>query len=140
MNIGFTPVKGSAHHRILVALAAHGQLTTEEIRTIAQIGGTVDKLHSGTLAFMRNEKLIEPTAIGTWAITNEGLSVRLLLGNTEIAVFKRTAASRRAEVMNREPYVPVELRRNCQRPGAYDAFDLPSLMGGQRVYRRGAQA
>jgi len=32
-------------------------------------------------------------------------------------------------------YEGDELRSFAARPGAMDAFDLPSLMGGQRVYR-----
>lgn len=35
-----------------------------------------------------------------------------------------------------EPYTGRELRRTCLRPGAYDAFELPSLMGNERHYRR----
>jgi hypothetical protein len=39
-----------------------------------------------------------------------------------------------------DDYMGPELRRTCLRPGAYDAFELPSLMGGQRHYRREIQA
>jgi hypothetical protein len=39
-----------------------------------------------------------------------------------------------------DAYQAPELRRTCQRPGAYDAFELPSLMGGQLHYRREIQA
>lgn len=31
-----------------------------------------------------------------------------------------------------------ELGRTCVRPGAYDAYELPSLIGGRRVERRAA--
>jgi hypothetical protein len=33
-------------------------------------------------------------------------------------------------------YTGAELRRTCLRAGAYDAFELPSLIGGQHHYRR----
>lgn len=33
-------------------------------------------------------------------------------------------------------YDGKELRRTCLRPGAYDAFEQPSLIGGERHYRR----
>ncbi len=33
-------------------------------------------------------------------------------------------------------YTGAELRRTCMRPGAYDAFAKPSLMGERRVYRK----
>ena len=32
----------------------------------------------------------------------------------------------------REPYTCPELGRTCDRPNAYDAFDLPSLYAGER--------
>jgi hypothetical protein len=37
-------------------------------------------------------------------------------------------------------YDGKELRRTCLRPGAYDAFELPSLFGGKHHYRREIQA
>jgi hypothetical protein len=37
-------------------------------------------------------------------------------------------------------YEAPELRRTCLRPGAYDAFELPSLMSGQRQFRREIRA
>lgn len=33
-------------------------------------------------------------------------------------------------------YTCPELGRTCMRPGAYDAFDLPSLFNGRRHYPR----
>lgn len=33
-----------------------------------------------------------------------------------------------------------ELKQTCMRPGAYDAFDKPSLISGKRVYRKGVPA
>jgi len=35
-----------------------------------------------------------------------------------------------------QSYQGHELRRTCMRPGAYDAFEMPSLMGSKRVYRK----
>ena len=37
-------------------------------------------------------------------------------------------------------YDGKELRRTCLRAGAYDAFELPSLIGGEHHYRREIQA
>lgn len=42
--------------------------------------------------------------------------------------------------MMTDAYEAPELRRTCLRPGAYDAFELPSLMMGQRHYRREIRA
>lgn len=37
-------------------------------------------------------------------------------------------------------YTGAELKQTCMRPGAYDAFDKPSLISGKRVYRKGVPA
>lgn len=39
-----------------------------------------------------------------------------------------------------EPYLAEELRRTCARAGAYDAYEKPSLIGGQLVYRKEIKA
>jgi hypothetical protein len=39
-----------------------------------------------------------------------------------------------------EPYLGENMGRTCLRPGAYDAFEKPSLMMGQRVYRKEIKA
>jgi hypothetical protein len=39
-----------------------------------------------------------------------------------------------------DAYDGKELRRTCLRPGAYDAFEQPSLMAGKRHYRREIRA
>lgn len=40
------------------------------------------------------------------------------------------------EAMNRPVYLCPELGRTCRRPGAYDAYDLPSLYNGElKPYR-----
>lgn len=36
------------------------------------------------------------------------------------------------DLFKRPVYTAPELGRTCDRPGAYDAFDLPSLFDGQR--------
>lgn len=42
--------------------------------------------------------------------------------------------------MMTDNYEAPELRRTCLRPGAYDAFELPSLIAGHRHYRREIRA
>lgn len=39
----------------------------------------------------------------------------------------------------RGTYQGAEMGRTCHRPGAYDAYDLPSVFGTQRVLPRGAK-
>ena len=129
--------KGSTQHKILAALAAHGQMTADQLKASARIISiAIDKLQTETLRALREAGLIETTLFGTWVITDKGLSVRLTLGSADISAPRRSLAARRADLYGRENYVPVELGRTCARPGAYDAFDLPSLMCGDRKYRR----
>jgi len=42
-------------------------------------------------------------------------------------------------VGKRPPYLCPELGRTCTRPGAYDAFDLPSVYAGVRLPYRFSQ-
>ena len=47
------------------------------------------------------------------------------------------AKTRIANAAMRAPYDGAELRPFAGRPGAMDAFALPSVMGGRRVWRKG---
>lgn len=48
-----------------------------------------------------------------------------------------TQAERLAQLRERGFYDCPELGKTCNRPGAYDAFSLPSLMGGKLVQPKG---
>lgn len=70
-----------------------------------------------------------------------GLSLR---GKTKLQNVNRDASTKDLEIVGPRTYRSTgtyegkELGRNCVRPGAYDAYELPSLMGGKRVERRAA--
>lgn len=44
----------------------------------------------------------------------------------------RTATAPQVNKMSRTPYLGLELKQTCHRVGAYDAFELPSVIGGER--------
>lgn len=54
------------------------------------------------------------------------------LENTMTSTPTPTPAPNRQDIMRRPPYVPIELQFSSNRRGAYDAFNLPSLMFNER--------
>lgn len=68
-------------------------------------------------------------------ITTSGRK-RLFQVNTENAPRDEIAGKRDRSWVEDDTYKGLELRRTCMRPGAYDAFEKPSLMGSRRVYRK----
>lgn len=65
-----------------------------------------------------------------YVITEDGR--RALRGPAPVGEFP---AARQAPATG-DSYTCPELGRTCHRPGAYDAFGLPSLMQGRRVWPR----
>lgn len=66
----------------------------------------------------------------TWSLTNAGREK--LQGEK-----KNVATAKIANWKEREVYKGEDLRDLANRPCAYDAFKLPSLMNGVRVYPKG---
>lgn len=73
-----------------------------------------------------------------------GLSLR---GKNRLQKINQEAATNDLEIVERRThttgsasgtYDGKELGRTCVRPGAYDAYELPSLIGGKRIKRRAA--
>jgi len=68
------------------------------------------------------------------AITKTGVKAYSELGLLNLSPKKkRTATKVKSELMSRPVYDPVELGRTCMRPGAYDAYALPSIINGRPV-------
>ncbi len=135
-----TIVRGSVPHRVLETLCENGQLSVPEIKNTAYVGDTAHRLRTIMLPDLMARGLVKTAGGDEWAITEEGLARKLALGDADI--FRRTerrkskAANVRA-TMDRPVYLGDELGRVCMRPGAYDAFGLPSVINGDRhPYRR----
>lgn len=68
------------------------------------------------------------------ALTKVGIEAYSELGLLSLSPSKkRSAGQKKNELMRRPIYEPKELGRTCFREGAYDAYELPSLMNGRRV-------
>lgn len=131
--------KNSLQHRILACLAANGTMAASQVKAGISSGDTVAKiedilhnqlLHAGLV--MRHEM--------TWTLTNAGLDLKIMLGGLDdIKPLRRgkTLAAQN-DLFARGVYDGAELKPNCMRRGAYDAFNMPSLSFTGRTYRKEA--
>lgn len=134
------PRRNSATHRILAALAANDGLTAHQIKDVAELSVRIIELKGTKLLDLIRKGWVKSVGMDIYRITNDGLDLKMQLGDAQLkAGVTRTAAVKRAEVFERPNYEGPELGKTCNRPGAYDAFELPSLMYGQPVYRRDSQ-
>jgi len=105
----------------------------------ASLTDTEDKDGNKAIGDLLRGHLINVLPDGNLAITFVGIR-RLREANTQSnglgVVGKRTISAGTTT----EPYDGRELRRTCLRAGAYDAFELPSLIGNQLHYRREIRA
>lgn len=127
---------GSVQHKMLALIAKRDyDATTLRKDTGATI--RIDRVRE-ILLELKGMKLISSTGHDQWAITTEGLHVSVLLGAVPAtSVVKRSNSDKRAEIFQRQDYVPTELGFTCLRPGAYDAFLLPSRIGNELHYPNG---
>lgn len=134
------PTRNSATHRILAALAANDGLTAHQIKDIAALSMRILDLKGTKMLDLIRKGWVLSVGMDIYRLTTSGLDVKIQLGEAKLkAGATRTAAVKRAEVFERPDYEGPELGKTCNRPGAYDAFELPSLMHGQPVYRRDSQ-
>lgn len=131
--------KNSIQHRILACLATNGTLAASQIKGLIALPDSLSKveevlhnqlLHAGLV--MRQEM--------TWALTNAGLDVKIMLGGLDdIKPLRRgKVLAAQNDLFARGNYDGAELKPNCMRRGAYDAFNMPSLSFTGRTYRKEA--
>jgi hypothetical protein len=125
---------GSVQHKMLSLIAKRDYNSTElrkDTGATIRIERVREILHE-----LKGLKLISVGRGGDhWAITTEGLHVSVLLGAVPAtSVVKRSKSEKRAEMYERPNYEPKELGFTCLRPGAYDAFLLPSRIGNELHY------
>jgi hypothetical protein len=134
------PRRNSATHRILAALAANDGLTAHQIKDVAVLSIRILDLKGVKMLDLIRKGWVISIGMDIYRISTAGLDVKMQLGEAQLkAGVTRTAAVKRAEVFERPNYEGPELGKTCNRPGAYDAFELPSLMYGQPVFRRDSQ-
>jgi hypothetical protein len=132
------PIRNSATHRILAALAANDGLTAGQIKNVAALSIRLVDLKGTKMLDLIRKGWVISVGMDIYRLTNAGLDVKMGLGEARIKEgVSRTASEKKAEVFERPLYEPIELGRTCNRPGAYDAFDLPSRMFDGLLYRDG---
>ena len=132
---------------VLFYIAKHPGIGTEKLssviscepRTASTAASAMKK--RGWVVNRRKKK--GETSEMLWTITSQGEKALTEYGMDNKPSKQPIATSRAAPITNgsmRDPYMGEELMRIADRPGAMDAYTLPSLMGGELVYPVGALA
>lgn len=133
--------KNSLPHKILACLAQNGTLTSVQIKASVSIPESIKNieivLHNQLLhaGYVMRQEMSQ-----TWSLTNAGLDVKIMLGGLDDIkpLRKQTVMARQNDLFARGIYDGAELKPNCMRRGAYDAFKMPSLSFTGRTYRKDA--
>jgi hypothetical protein len=131
--------KNSLQHKILACLAFNGTMAASQIKasistsdSVAKVEDTLHNqlLHAGLV--MRYEM--------TWTLTNAGLDLKIALGGLDDAqpVRRGKTLAAQNDLFARGIYDGAELKPNCMRRGAYDAFNMPSRSFAGITYRKEA--
>lgn len=136
-ELGLRWKRGGYQHRILYVLATSE--TGLVVATIRSRTGLIASNHASTrdgINQLREAGLVTvPPNSDLYRITKKGLDLSMEIGAppTGTVTKVRSAKQKRAELYERPTYDGAELGKTCMRPGAYDAYTLPSLMGGKKV-------
>ena len=128
---------GGTHHKVIAYLSKQ-DADAFEIRREAKINHDM-KAFRTILAEMSRAKLILSVGADKWSITTDGLHMSVMYGAVPLPATRKRGAGKESDVLMRENYKPSELGFTCHRPGAYDAFLLPSRMGNRLVYPSGRE-
>lgn len=130
------PLRNSSTHRILAALATHDGMTAHQVKDVAALSIRILDLKGAKMLDMIRKGWVISVGMDIYRLSTSGLDVKMQLGETKLkGGLTRTAAVKRAEVFERCNYIPLELGRTCNRTGAYDSLELPSLIQGKRFFR-----
>lgn len=133
-----TPTKlkhGSATWWVLQALRDFGAMTDKELLAM----GTHETKEA--LASVRALHMVAKTHDGLFEIQPKGRNALRSANQERFKKHKTTKASSRTLVNagSLTNYDGAELRPNAARPGAMDAYNLPSRICDRRVYRDGRE-
>ena len=128
---------GGFEHKAVALLAKH-DLGSYELRKLAGSTLSMPEVRARLKAMERNKYLLS-VGDDSWSITSVGLNLSVMLGPVSAAQAKRKRinADRISNGNTTERYEGKELGFTCSRPGAYDAYLLPSIMGDKRVWPNG---
>lgn len=140
---------GTVKHDILQALAVTPKLSSRELMAQWKHKAkdkTLEQFILNHLDLLRIANLISIQGSDSWAITLNGLNkLRELNEQMESDEEKCEKAPAPNAIVrgstitswgSKSNYTGFDLRRNSVRPGAYDAYDLPSLYGQERKLSR----
>ena len=86
------------------------------------------------------EQFVEQNTDNLLELTTEGRRALSRINDTVNSLDRVAGARVIGHGTTREPYSAKELGRTCARAGAYDAYELPSLIAGKLVYPREIKA
>lgn len=139
---------------ILKHLQEHGPLTVDEFSKLKHIGTTAPGVRVASMVKRGTVARVDMSRPARYAITKRGVEAVNAVANGQGNLVPRTlvpavpppvtpqtahlqpAPACRASV---ESYKAPELRPFDGRPGAMDAFALPSRMGARLIYRGGME-
>jgi hypothetical protein len=128
---------GGTQHKVIAYLSKK-DATPFDIRRDMGLIHSIRDLRK-VLLEMQRSKLVLSVGDDLWSITTDGLHMSVMYGGVPEPTRRKRGTGKQSEVLTREPYKPNELGFTCHRPGAYDAFLLPSRMGNRLVYPNGRE-
>ncbi len=126
----FTLVKDSVKYKVLAYLYKKGGTGYKEIDLMCRnmrSRKSAEWFEQEHLEYLKSHELVHKNVEGLWALTETGMNLiqpYVLKDGTQL-----TPA--RTIPIPRETYGGAELGKTCLRPGAYDAYSLPSVFGNQ---------
>lgn len=129
--------RGGRQHKVLHVLV-NSQMgeTAPTIRQRAGLAAGSSSNARHTLNELRLLGLVIATpGSDLWKASKKGLDVAMEIGAPpDVSVAKpKTSKQKMAELYQRPTYDGAELGQTCLRPGAYDAYSLPSIINGREV-------
>lgn len=130
---------GSISHKILSALATHGNMSASMIKRLGiAYSKTIQEIEDTLAKDLQPLGFVMHVSESYWGLTNKGLEKKIDLGSTD-KLFKtpsRSALTKQNELFSRGLYKGEDLLVRCQREGAYDAIELPSRRSDGLHYRK----
>ncbi len=123
---------GSATWWVLQALRDFGAMTDRELLAL----GTHETRDA--LEQVRNLHMVTKNHDGQFELQPKGRNALNAANKARAKSHPTTKAGSRTltNAGSRQPYLATELAPYCGRPGAMDAYSLPSLQSGRRVHYR----
>ena len=94
---------------------------------------TEEEFEKEILQPMKIDGVIEVSDFGIVSLTAESVKIMKLNLAAKKKSEKAETVKSNLYIPRKDEYIPVELGKTCQRPGAYDFLKCPSIIGNQKV-------